>query len=484
MLPRSSRLLLTLALLIITGCASPSAPVAEQPTAQPTPTSVASAPSEPAASASPIPPTIVPAEPAASASAAPSAAPTATAAPSPAPSNSQSAPPEIAEVAILELGGQLRLQRGDQQQSLADLPGDDYSNSDLVWSPDGWRLAAADGIRTFAAEGAAPKLSPLNGGGPRWSPDSQHLAWTIGIEEHTDGLIIAGPDGDQPTLAGSNHWGVVGLANWRPDGQVVVAGAVAATTDGSAPPTLPDSVGQDAAWAPDGRTLAWSVIEDDGLTITRTLTLWDGATTATIGALKLARSEATAMADWTTPGIDPPRLFWLPDGSGVLLPIPITNMNDGGTWLIQRDGAVRRVSEAVLTDLAPDGTRMLARTVDNRIVAVRVADGAIESDLGPGVVAAWRPAPTGAPPSAPLAEKSPTLALQSPRMQGEAVRDLQQRLAKLGFDAGPADGIFGPQTEQAVREFQEQQGLSVDGVVGPQTWAVLRGFEWSPPPTE
>src|SRR5262249_17024830 len=58
---------------------------------------------------------------------------------------------------------------------------------------------------------------------------------------------------------------------------------------------------------------------------------------------------------------------------------------------------------------------------------------------------------------------------------------LQQRLAKLGFDPGGIDGIFGKQTDKAVRAFQRSKGLEVDGVVGPQTMKAL-GLRRRPPP--
>jgi peptidoglycan hydrolase-like protein with peptidoglycan-binding domain len=57
--------------------------------------------------------------------------------------------------------------------------------------------------------------------------------------------------------------------------------------------------------------------------------------------------------------------------------------------------------------------------------------------------------------------------------RGKAVTRLQKRLGELGFDCGPADGRFGPNTERVVRDFQAARGLETDGIVGPQTWGAL-----------
>ena len=56
---------------------------------------------------------------------------------------------------------------------------------------------------------------------------------------------------------------------------------------------------------------------------------------------------------------------------------------------------------------------------------------------------------------------------------GEAVRRLQERLAAMGYEPGPPDGIFGFLTEDALREFQRDFRLKIDGVAGPQVWKAL-----------
>ena len=53
--------------------------------------------------------------------------------------------------------------------------------------------------------------------------------------------------------------------------------------------------------------------------------------------------------------------------------------------------------------------------------------------------------------------------------RGEEVKAIQQELKDRGLYQGSVDGIFGPATEEAVKKFQRQQGLSADGIAGPQT---------------
>ncbi len=58
--------------------------------------------------------------------------------------------------------------------------------------------------------------------------------------------------------------------------------------------------------------------------------------------------------------------------------------------------------------------------------------------------------------------------------RGEEVRQLQAALAELGYSLGPIDGIFGRQTELALRNYQRDRGIIVDGLAGAQTMSMLR----------
>jgi N-acetylmuramoyl-L-alanine amidase len=60
------------------------------------------------------------------------------------------------------------------------------------------------------------------------------------------------------------------------------------------------------------------------------------------------------------------------------------------------------------------------------------------------------------------------LFLRRPMIRGEDIAELQSRLNTLGFDSGKVDGIYGPETEAAVIDFQHNRHLAEDGKVGPE----------------
>lgn len=66
------------------------------------------------------------------------------------------------------------------------------------------------------------------------------------------------------------------------------------------------------------------------------------------------------------------------------------------------------------------------------------------------------------------------LYVSRPFLRGDDVVVLQQSLSLLGFDPGRVDGIFGPLTEQALREFQANVGLEASGTL---TMSSLRELE-------
>lgn len=60
------------------------------------------------------------------------------------------------------------------------------------------------------------------------------------------------------------------------------------------------------------------------------------------------------------------------------------------------------------------------------------------------------------------------------------VREAQQALQEKGIDVGPVDGIWGPKTASAVREFQQRQGMTETGRLDRETLAALDVEHTSP----
>ena len=76
-----------------------------------------------------------------------------------------------------------------------------------------------------------------------------------------------------------------------------------------------------------------------------------------------------------------------------------------------------------------------------------------------------------------------SLYLKQPPLRGDDVSALQKQLNALGFDAGREDGIFGTNTDGAVRAFQKEYGVAEDGIFGTITHAALSGLRVDRPGT-
>lgn len=55
-------------------------------------------------------------------------------------------------------------------------------------------------------------------------------------------------------------------------------------------------------------------------------------------------------------------------------------------------------------------------------------------------------------------------------------KQIQTALKNAGFYEGEIDGVIGPITKEAIRKFQEKNGLNPDGVVGSRTWEKLKEY--------
>jgi len=52
----------------------------------------------------------------------------------------------------------------------------------------------------------------------------------------------------------------------------------------------------------------------------------------------------------------------------------------------------------------------------------------------------------------------------------------QRTLLILGYNPGPIDGLLGPKTKKAIREFQRDNNLIPDGIIGPKTENALYSY--------
>ena len=69
----------------------------------------------------------------------------------------------------------------------------------------------------------------------------------------------------------------------------------------------------------------------------------------------------------------------------------------------------------------------------------------------------------------PLAVTATLFAVPVMAQNSQTVRAAQETLKSKGFDPGPIDGIDGPRTQAATRDYQKHEGLTADGRLGSKT---------------
>jgi peptidoglycan hydrolase-like protein with peptidoglycan-binding domain len=144
-----------------------------------------------------------------------------------------------------------------------------------------------------------------------------------------------------------------------------------------------------------------------------------------------------------------------------------------GSLLLDKRDERRDLAAGEPWELSLGRSRARRRAVELRFVptssrAKRLSLGALAAlSAGPAASLAASGQAAAATSAGPATTSEHAISISS-ESQGRQVELVQHA---LGI---PVDGVYGPQTEAAVRSFQAAHGLTVDGIVGPETSAAMR----------
>lgn len=155
--------------------------------------------------------------------------------------------------------------------------------------------------------------------------------------------------------------------------------------------------------------------------------------------------------------IGPPEDLANPEDGPTVPVIAFLNSDGSGKWFSIADGW--RVASADVDGL------VFIRRVDD---AVQLAHVVSDDDPATPIYVAKDPCAD----YRPNADQYPLQLCE----EGDGVRTVQTALITAGY-ALVADGFYGPNTQAAVRRFQQRVGLTVDGLTGPDTWAALQAAD-------
>lgn len=174
------------------------------------------------------------------------------------------------------------------------------------------------------------------------------------------------------------------------------------------------------------------------------------------GRIAVERPPLLPRVDAAGEDLGVPRRGWWPRAPmlrGVLVALPALALAVTAAWLVS-GGAAPRPAAPIRATLPPPAVPVAA-PMPEAMTADVPTPSPPRAEAAPSAVApSSPPAPDPAP--AVVATVMPAL---SPPLTREEVREIQSRLSGLGFAAGPADGVVGPQTQAALRRYGEARRL-------------------------
>ena len=102
-----------------------------------------------------------------------------------------------------------------------------------------------------------------------------------------------------------------------------------------------------------------------------------------------------------------------------------------------------------------------------------IEDGMAGPQTRAAISAVARSQTRPSPPQNVTPSASPTSPVFTLGSQGNAVRQIQQRLQLLGYFPHTLTGTYDERTQEAVQQFQRDRDLEIDGIVGEQTIIAL-----------
>lgn len=160
--------------------------------------------------------------------------------------------------------------------------------------------------------------------------------------------------------------------------------------------------------------------------------------------------------------------FWFDDAHAAKATIPVESAFGIVGALLLRAPASQAIGHIAICD----GAGGTVEAFNKKRGVIRSTAGGRRWDVGvlvPGVsyFQSDEPVPFEPPPTQ-------ILRVTQPLMRGALVKKVQRALLSAGFHPGKADGVYGPQTAHAVRDFQATRDLVADGEAGPATLQALK----------